>query len=65
MLIRKGGGGGREVWIFPPTASCCTTLWKTIYYPCLLASFAFVFPKLRADKQRNISEENVKINSEV
>ena len=29
------------------------------------ALLAFVFPKLRADKQRNISEENVRVNSEV
>ena len=69
MLIR---GESREVWIFSPTASCCTTLWKTICYPCLLASLAFTFPKLRASKQRKhfqvqvqSSEENVKVNVEV
>ena len=66
MLIR---GESREVWIFSLTASCCTTLWKTICYPCLLASLAFTFPKLRASKQRKhfqvqvkSSEENVKVD---
>ena len=48
MLIREQS---REVWIFSPIASCCTTLWKTICCPCLLASLAFLFPKLRANKQ--------------
>ena len=48
MLIR---GQSREVWIFSPIASFCTTLWKTICCPCLLASLAFLFPKLRANKQ--------------
>ena len=32
--------------------SCCTTLWITICCPCSLASVAFIFAKLRADKQR-------------
>ena len=66
MLIR---GESREVWIFSLTASCCTTLWKTICYPFLLASLAFTFPKLRASKQRKhfqvqvkSSEENVKVD---
>ena len=30
--------------------------------PCQLASLAFGFPKLRPDKQRNISEENMKVD---
>ena len=48
MLIR---GQSREVWIFSPIASCCTTFWKTICCPCLLASLAFLSPKLNANKQ--------------
>ena len=69
-IVNKGES--REVRIFFPTASCCTTLSKTICYACLLASLGFTFPKLRTSKQWKhfqvkvqSSEENVKVNVEV
>ena len=61
-LIR---GESREVWIFSPTASCWTTLWKTILFCCpwQLASWAFGFPKLLSQTSKgNISEENLKVD---
>ena len=62
VVYNVNKGESREVWIFSPTASCWTTLWKTTCWLCQLASLAFGFPKLRPDKQRNISEENMKVD---